>query len=60
MKNNRFHDRKASGPAALNLSNAKANTLQVKHFMMQQSNERLANFDSNKQNNSVEYLEAQI
>ena len=59
MKNNRFHDRKASGPAALNLSNAAANTLQVKHFMMQQSNDRLSNFEAN-QKNSVEYLDAQF
>ena len=59
MKNNRFHDRKASGPAALNISNAGANTLQVKHFMMQQSNDRLSNFESN-QNNSVQYLDAQF
>ena len=46
-ENNRFHGRKASGPAALNISNAAANTLQVKHFMMQQSNDRLSNFESN-------------
>ena len=41
MKNNRFHNRKASGPAALNASNAASTNLQNKQFLLaqkQQSN----------------------
>ena len=52
MKNNRFHNRKASGPAALNASNAATTNLQNKQFLLaqkQQSNvsqERISNYDS--------------
>ena len=58
MKNNRFHNRKASGPAALNISNAAAG-LQNKQFMMQQSNDRISNYESAQQN-SVQYLDQQL
>jgi hypothetical protein len=53
MKNNRFHNRKASGPAALNASNNTAANLQNKQFLMQQasnvSQERITNYDSSIQ-----------
>lgn len=39
MKNNRFHNRKASGPAALqNGSSSTAATLQNKQFLLQKQN----------------------
>ena len=53
---NRFHNRKASGPAALNASNMASSSLQNKQFIVQQkqasnvSQERISNYDSSIQN----------
>ena len=59
MKNNRFHNRKASGPAALSNSNqGTASNLQNKQYLMQQqmnqniSQERISNYESSIQHAS--------
>lgn len=49
---NRFHNRKASGPAALNANNNAAQSLQNKQYLMQQNNvsqDRISNYDSSIQ-----------
>jgi len=51
MKNNRFHNRKASGPAHLNAANAATSNLQNKQFILAQkgqsnvSQERIPNYE---------------
>ena len=67
MKNNRFHNRKASGPAALNAANAATSNLQNKQFLLAQkglsnvSQERITNYDSAsiQQQNSTQFFDAQ-